>query len=261
MLRRVKSAAPESASDALHLGTAAWAIPAAIAGAFPRDGSRLSRYAARLNATEINSTHYRRHLPSTFQRWAETTPPDFRFAVKAPRQITHEARLAGCDALLDAFLGDVLHLGEKLGVVLVQTPPSLEFDGVGCRFLDTFRRRFDGQVALEPRHPTWFEPAADATLRELEVARVAADPSSCHAAAADPGGWQGLAYWRWHGSPRVYFSAYETETLRRLAERLRTGAAPDTWVIFDNTAHGAAAPNALALQQMLGAGLRSAVTG
>lgn len=215
-------------------------------------GSHLERYAAQFNAVEINSTFYRPHRPQTFQRWADATPKDFRFAVKAPKAITHERRLTDCESLAQAFLDQVGTLGERLGPVLVQLPPSLAFDpGVAETFFGDLRNRFSGPVACEPRHASWFEPGADRLLVTHRIARVAADPAP-DPRAAIPGGWQDFAYVRLHGSPRIYYSAYGPDRLAALARSLDPGC-PETWVIFDNTALGAAAEDALALSEILAA--------
>jgi uncharacterized protein YecE (DUF72 family) len=235
----------------IRIGTAGWAVPRAVAAAFPAEGSGLQRYAARFACAEINTTFYRPHQPKTFARWAETTPPGFRFAVKLPKAISHDARLAGPLDALDAFLEQVACLGDKLGPLLVQLPPGLPFDPeVAARFTDALRERFDGPVAWEPRHPSWFEPEPDALLRAHRIARVAADPAKVPAAAV-PGGWPGLAYWRWHGSPRMYWSSYEPEVLDALADRLKASPAAEAWCVFDNTTSGAAAANALSLAERL----------
>jgi uncharacterized protein YecE (DUF72 family) len=208
--------------------------------------SLLHRYAAVFPAAEINSTFYRTHRPATYARWAASVPDGFRFAVKLPRAVTHEARLSGAEALVSAFLGEVGALDDRLGVVLIQLPPSLPFEWqTAAAFLDDLRARYGGAVACEPRHPTWFEAEAESLFRSREVARVAADPAVV-AEAAVPGGWPGLAYWRLHGSPRMYYSAYPAEELDRVAAAVGrvTGEA---WCIFDNTASGAAAGQALDL--------------
>jgi hypothetical protein len=111
-----------------RVGTAGWAVPRAVAGDFPAVGSTLERYCARFDAVEINSTFYRSHRPSTYLRWAMATPPHFRFALKLPRTITHHARLVNVTSLLTGFVAEALHLGEKLGPLLVQLPPSLAYD-------------------------------------------------------------------------------------------------------------------------------------
>src|ERR1700733_6814964 len=107
------------------IATAGWSVPRQFASLASRDGSGLQRYAGVLGATEINSTFWRRHRPKTFERWRDSVPASFRFAVKLPRTITHEAALASPRADLAAFFDDVRGLGEKLGPVLVQLPASL----------------------------------------------------------------------------------------------------------------------------------------
>jgi len=235
----------------VRIGTAGWTIPRFVADEFPSEGTGLQRYAARFSAAEINSTFYRSHKPSTWERWRQATPADFRFAAKTPKAITHEARLVGCEALLDSFVTEASQgLGEKLGPLLVQLPPSLAFDAdVADAFFAALRRRSRQAIVCEPRHASWFEPEADALLLAHRVARAAADPAR-HPGAGEPGGWRGLAYWRLHGSPRMYYSSYDEAFLSRLAvdAESREGEA---WVIFDNTTSGAAAANALQLSRML----------
>lgn len=232
------------------VGTAGWSIPRAVADAFPDDGTGLQRYAAVFDAVEINTTFYRPHRPQTFERWAASTPARFRFAVKVPKTITHEARLQGVGPLLDAFLDQIAPLGDKLGPLLVQLPPSVPHDArTLATFLRGLRRRHAGPVALEPRHASWFTPEVDRRLAEAGVARVAADPARVPEAAR-PGGDPTLAYWRWHGSPRMYWSEYGDERVAPLAAATRRSPG-DCWAVFDNTTSGAAAADALRLQRML----------
>lgn len=237
----------------VFVGCAGWALNRHDKPHFPADGSHLERYAAVFPAVEINSSFYRPHRVDSYRRWAAAVPDDFRFAVKLPRTITHEQRLLGALPLLDIFLDEVRGLGEKLAVVLVQLPPSLAFDQRRAAvFLRGFRARHDGGICLEPRHASWFEPAAQALLQRHRIARVAADPALSEAAAL-PGGDLSLRYTRLHGSPRMYWSEYDAAYLRATAARLqqeRAGGAA-TWCIFDNTAQGHAVPNALALLRIL----------
>jgi uncharacterized protein YecE (DUF72 family) len=233
----------------VYAGCAGWSIPKEYAPRFADTGTHLERYARTLPAVEINSSFYRPHRPATYQRWAASVPGDFRFAVKMPREITHRRRLAAPIELLDAFLGEVSSLGPKLGPLLVQLPPSLAFDaGTATSFFDALRERFSGSVVCEPRHPTWFSPGGEAErlLIDFRVARVAADPAPVPE-AAHPGGWDGLVYYRLHGSPRIYYSEYDEAYLATLTARLSDYAAAETptWCIFDNTTLGAATGNAL----------------
>jgi uncharacterized protein YecE (DUF72 family) len=207
-----------------------------------------------LPAVEINSTFHRPHRPATFERWAESVPRTFRFSLKLPRVITHDQRLVRCAPLLEAFLATAAPLRSRLGCLLVQLAPSLAFEArVARAFFDGLRERFDGGVALEARHASWFESRADQLLSGFEVARVAADPARAPG-DGEPGGWRGLAYFRLHGSPRIYYSSYEDAFLESLAVKLRAlrrGRTP-TWCIFDNTTLGAGTGNALSLLQRLG---------
>lgn len=231
------------------IGCAGWSIPKSFAQEFPELGSHLERYAARLRGVEINSSFYRPHRVQTYTKWAASVPEEFRFAVKVPKSITHENRLKDTGGLLDSFLAEVAGLGEKLGPLLVQLPPSLRFeDAVAEKFFSELRSRFAGQVVCEPRHFEWFGAQATEMLTKFQVARVAADPALSPQAAI-PGGWLGIAYYRLHGSPTIYRSAYTSEFVRQLRENLQAKASEGvpTWCIFDNTAEGAATGNALEL--------------
>jgi uncharacterized protein YecE (DUF72 family) len=237
----------------VRVGTAGWALPVAFRDQFPADGSHLARYASVFGAVEINSSFYRAHLRSTYSRWAASVPEDFRFSVKMPKTITHENRLAGVDAQLDSFFLHISALGARLGCVLVQLPPSLDFSAATANsFFAALRERYDGDVAVEPRHPTWFTPAGSILLERYRCARVAADPA-CTPAAAEPGSWTGFEYWRLHGSPRMYASSYDDPFLDALAARLARPerAATSAWCIFDNTMYAAALTNGISLQQRL----------
>jgi uncharacterized protein YecE (DUF72 family) len=239
---------------AIYLGTAAWAIPKTSAEHFPAAGSHLDRYAARLGAVEINSTFRQWHQTATYARWAAGVPAAFRFALKLPQAITHEAGLAGCDDLLARFLADTSALGQRRGPLLVQLPPSLAFSpGTARDFFQSLRRRYEGPAVCEPRHASWFAPEAERLLVDLRIARAAADPAP-QTGAGQPAGWPELAYYRWHGQPRIYYSNYEGDALGALAPRLvASSAAGETWCIFDNTALGFATANALQMHQLLGA--------
>jgi uncharacterized protein YecE (DUF72 family) len=233
----------------VRVGTAGWKIPSSVRERFAGEGTHLQRYAARFSCVEINSSFYRPHRPSTYARWAASVPDDFAFALKVPKEITHKRRLVDSIDPLEQFLAESEPLGEKRAVLLVQLPPSFAYDAhLVEAFFTQFRARYDGLIACEPRHATWFAADAEAALVRLRVARVAADPAVVPQ-AAEPGGWDGFAYYRLHGSPRTYYSSYDDATLREVAERLRTGRHP-AWCIFDNTAMDAAAANALDLTEL-----------
>lgn len=236
-----------------YVGCAGWSIPAAFAAQFPASGSHLERYSHRFGAVEINSAFYRPHRPQTYAKWAASVPDSFRFAVKMPKVITHERCFRDVEAPLQRFLDESGELGAKLGPLLVQLPPSFWFDeALAADFFALLRQRSAAQVVCEPRHRSWFMPEADELLSGFQVARVAADPALMPL-ASEPGGWTELRYYRLHGSPRVYYSAYSRASLEKLADTLQNGATPSTsvWCIFDNTAAGAATDDALTLLEHL----------
>jgi uncharacterized protein YecE (DUF72 family) len=235
------------AKTTLWLGTAGWNVPSACRDRVGCEGSHLERYAQVLNAVEINTSFYRPHRRTTYEKWSRATPAQFRFAVKVPRSVTHVDGLA--DAEIRRFLDETAGLGEKLAVFLIQFPPSKRFDEQEAHTLfESLQVHTSVHLVCEPRHASWFTPDIDQWLAERRIARVAADPAP--ATNADlPGGWQGLRYFRLHGAPRVYYSAYDEPLLTKLGERLSaTQATSETWCIFDNTAMGAAMENALSLK-------------
>ncbi len=244
----------------MRIGTAGWALTKEVAADFPGADRHLQRYARVLDCVEINSSFHRSHRVETYERWAASTPSTFRFAVKLPRSITHDARLRRVRDPLRRFLDEAAGLGERLAVLLVQLPPSFAFELRPVRaFFRTLRDSFDGAVVCEPRHASWFVPAVDRELSALRVGRAAANPAR-FSEAARPGGWMGPAgdgrgavlYHRWHGEPRVYWSRYELQWLRARADEIeRWPLEAEHWCVFDNTASGAAIVNALEMHVVI----------
>jgi uncharacterized protein YecE (DUF72 family) len=234
----------------IFIGCAGWSLGREHWPAFAEEGTHLQRYAARLNCVEINSSFYRPHRRSTYERWADSVPEGFRFSVKMPKQISHERRLLDCDEELDEFLAQCSGLADRLGCLLLQLPPSLAFDAVSAEaFFSALRQRFDGDVVLEPRHESWV--AAESLLNAYRIAQAVVDPSRI-STDCSAFGWHEMRYWRLHGSPRIYHSAYDDSCLESLASALQAADAQGaaTWCIFDNTASGAALGNALALMAL-----------
>jgi uncharacterized protein YecE (DUF72 family) len=235
----------------IRVGCAGWTIPREFAAKFCAQGTHLEKCSQVLNCAEINSSFYRPHKAQTWERWETSVPETFKFSVKAPKTITHEAKLQCRSEELQAFLSQLAPLVPRLGPLLFQLPPSFQFERkVVAKFLGMLRELHSGGVAWEPRHPTWFTADAEKVLENFQISRVAADPA-CVPDAARPGGWKGLIYYRLHGSPRRYYSAYSEEFLRELATDLLSHPEANRWCIFDNTASGAAMGNALELSELL----------
>jgi uncharacterized protein YecE (DUF72 family) len=235
----------------IRIGCAGWTIPRESNAAFSTPGSHLERYTHRFTAVEINSSFRQPHRRTTYERWAQTVPADFAFAVKAPKEITHQSRLKNTITALETFLSSVAGLGDKLGALLFQFPPSLAFDpDTLCEFCAELRTRFEGGLVFEPRHPSWFTESANHLLSQYRISRAAVDPPVV-AAAAHSGGCMNLYYLRLHGSPRIYYSEYDSGQLDRFAKQVIDAAKEGhvAWCIFDNTVAGAAVVNALGLQK------------
>jgi uncharacterized protein YecE (DUF72 family) len=234
----------------LRIGTAGWSIPKQVAAISPH-GTHLVRYSQIFSCTEINSSFYRSHRLSTWEKWANSVPDDFCFSVKAPKTITHEAKLDCTQAQLQDFLAEANALGGKLGTILFQLPPSSVFNPtIAKTFFTMLRDLYSRNTVIEPRHATWFTPEVDDLLQNFQVARVAADPGRVPQAAY-AAGWGELIYCRLHGSPRIYYSSYPATYLQALAASIAGHPAKEIWCIFDNTASGAAFGNAQGLKHLL----------
>ena len=169
------------------------------------------------------------------------------------RDITHVQRLSQVGPIQE-FLNEVSALGDRLGPVLVQLPPRLSWSDAHGDVIEAMREVYAGTIVLEPRHPSWSDASVLRRLQKARISLVAADPPLI-ISALQPLGDPALPYFRLHGSPRMYWSAYDKAALQAIAaqlnELLQQNRQP--WVIFDNTASGAAAPNALLLKEMLDA--------
>jgi uncharacterized protein YecE (DUF72 family) len=232
----------------IRIGCAGWNIPRQSAPDFDFEGTHLERYSRVFNCCEINSSFYRPHKDSTWERWSASVPTDFRFSVKVPRAITHEVELKCTTEDLITFLKPVRLLGQKLGALLVQLPPRCVFDyRIAKRFFTLLRELHDGDIVLEARNATWFDARADDLLKQFHIAGVAADPA-CVPVAGQPTGYKQMVYFRLHGSPRRYYASYSREFLDAKATQLADQAGKArVWCIFDNTAAGFATSNALQL--------------
>lgn len=142
----------------------------------------LSHYSQHFNAVEIDSTFYGTPRRTTIRRWGSLVPPGFRFCLKTPQQITHQRGLVKADVEMSEFSKVAMGLGENLGAILLQFPPS--FGGENLGVLAEFLPVLSGGIryAVEFRHPSWFvvpegmeEPAVAALLRQHEVAWAATD--------------------------------------------------------------------------------------
>ncbi len=237
----------------IRVGTAGWGFPTRLNDAFPGDATKLERYSRIFDVVEINSTFYRLHRADTLRRWSDSVPESFRFSLKLSRSITHNRKLEDFDPEFTHFVDLSLNLRHNLGPILIQLPPKLECDAkLAPAFIARVAAETRAKFLLEPRHPTWFTPEIDVLLKESGISRVAADPARADVDAL-PGADAGVAYFRLHGAPRVYYSQYDSASLNVWIARMREVATigADTWCIFDNTALGFAWEDGLRLKEML----------
>lgn len=143
----------------LYLGTSGFAYPEWKGSFYPegvKDADMLRFYAGRLGSVEINYTFRRFPEAKTLEAWRERAPEAFRFALKANQRITHTRRLAGADADVSDFLDRARTLGDRLGPILFQCPPTLQLDRARLEsFLAYLPPTF--RYAMEFRHPSWEE--------------------------------------------------------------------------------------------------------
>lgn len=203
-------------------------------------------YAAHFDTLEINASFYRFPSPSAVARWRNQAPHGFTYSIKAPRLITHQKRLAGCEALLDDFYTVIAGLGAHLGCVLFQLPPTLHYSDENLqRILAAMRPDFCNIV--EFRHAGWWREAVFAALRAQHIGfcTVAAPdlPDDVVITAPD-------AYLRLHGDP-WYAGDYGEAALAAWAARLRAIDAERAWIYFNNDAQAFAPQNATTLRRLL----------
>ena len=220
---------------------------------YPRELPRtrwLSFYARQFATVELNNSFYRLPSEKAFNSWRESTPQGFMFAVKASRFITHVKRLKDLGSAVETFVSGARLLGEKLGPLLYQLPPSLKRDdGLLRDFLSSLPPGY--RHVMEVRHESWVDDAVFDILREHNVGLCVFDmpASGCPlVATAD------FVYVRFHGSQGLYSSCYSEEELAQWARRI-AGLGQDIkacYIYFNNDAQAFAVKNALTLRDFLG---------
>ncbi|MDJ0946127.1 MAG: DUF72 domain-containing protein [Kiloniellales bacterium] len=235
------------------IGTSGWSYRNWREGFYPKalkPGEWLGFYAGVLRCVELNASFYRLPREDQLKTWAARTPPDFRFAAKAWRAITHFRRLRDCGELLDAFFARLEALEDKLGPVLFQLPPRF---GADPQRLDAFlgglpRGR---RVAVEFRDPSWHCTEVYAVLEAHGAAFCPfelAELRGPRVVTAD------FTYVRLHGRLARYRGCYGEAELADWAGWLRAQLAlgRDVYVFFDNTDEADWAPrNAQRLDRLL----------
>ncbi len=212
---------------------------------FIKPGDRLAFYAEHFDTVELNVTFYRMPAASAFRGWRDAVPDGFVFAVKASRYLTHIKRLDDPKPSVEYLMDRASILGDRLGPVLLQLPPSLEID------IDRLDRTLDAfgpgiRVAVEPRHKTWFVPELCEVLRRHDAALVLADRRRPITPLWFPTGWTYLRMHEGRAAPRP---CYGRRALQSWVDRL--GGAADGYVYFNNDHRACAVANARSFEAML----------
>ena len=227
----------------LLIGTSGWQYRDWRPGLYPAKLPQrlwLEHFAGRFQVVEVNNAFYRLPERSTFQQWRERTPDDFRFAVKMSRYLTHIKRLREPEEPVARFLGRADALGDKLGPVLLQLPPTLKIDVAA---LDETLRQFPAhvRVAVEPRHDSWWTAEVQDLLKRHGAALCWADRNSRPITplwdTADFG------YLRLHEGRAKPWPRYGRTALSTWITRI----SKPTWVFFNNDPGGAAVIDAVAM--------------
>ena len=158
---------PRAAPVEFLVGTSGFSYPAWRGPFYPEalpPRRMLEHYAGVFRTVEINNTFYRMPAPALLETWAAQTPPAFRFALKAPQQITHRLRLRDAMDATHEFIRRCAALGDRLGPILVQLPPTLKAD---LPRLESFLAGLPPATvaAIEFRHPSWFQDDTWTMLR------------------------------------------------------------------------------------------------
>jgi uncharacterized protein YecE (DUF72 family) len=210
----------------LHLGTSGFAYKEWKGTFYPSDlpaEAMLGYYADRFSSVEINNTFYRMPSAALLERWAQGVPEGFDFVLKAPRRITHLKRLKEVGDDVRHLVQVASTLGDKLGPLFFQLPPTLKKD------LELLRDLLSAsgetrRAALEFRHPSWDAEEVRQVLRDHDAALCLADTDE-EAAALAPG----LGRW---GYLRLRRTEYGEADLEAWARRVQEQEWTDVWIFF-----------------------------
>ena len=233
----------------IWVGTSGYNYPEWKGSFYPEDlpaSKMLPFYASKFPTVEINYTFYRTPNEKIVDGWNQATPAAFKLTLKAPKRITHDARLRDCGDRVRQFLDTAAHLGPKLGALLFQLPPNLKKDlPLLDAFLDTFPPRVC--AAFEFRHLSWLDDAVYDRLRARNLALCVADSeklSTPLVVTAD------------YGYFRLRDEGYGPDDISRWAELIveKAGHCRDVFVYFKHEEEGKGPEFGRMLMERLGQG-------
>lgn len=233
-----------------HLGTSGWSYSDWKGRFYPEGVSQkkwLPFYAQHFSTVEINMTFYRYPKVETLKGWLDKVPEDFKFTLKANRQITHYKKIKGVKSDVRYFYILADSLKEKLGCILFQLPPSLTIDlGLLEEFLSTLSQKYKN--VIEFRHESWYAQEVYELLRSYKVTFCIVSSKKVPNTIVETAE---TSYFRFHGLTGGYRYNYSDEELKEWAEAIKKTKAKECYVYFNNDYHAYAVSNCKKLSELL----------
>lgn len=233
-----------------YLGTSGWSYKDWRGRFYPEDISQrrwLPFYAEHFNTVEINMTFYRFPKPETLKGWLDKTHPDFTFTLKANRQITHYKKLKDVKSEVRYFYLLADSLGDRLGCILFQLPPSLtrDMDLLGD-FLTILNPKYKN--VIEFRHESWYAEEVYALLRSHNIIFCVVSSPKLPETIVET---SDASYFRFHGRVGWYKYNYSDDELKDWAEAIKKIKAKECYIYFNNDYHAYAVSNCKKLSKLL----------
>ncbi len=243
-------------SEKLHIGTSGWSYRHWQGVFYPPEAKPdryLEYYCTKFSCVELNSSFYNLPRASTADGWKDRTPEQFRFCLKMSRYITHQLQLVDPEDSLVKFFEIFGRMRDKLGPVLVQLHPGLQYDKqLIIDFLEILKENYNQyRFALEIRNKSWINEAFFNLLSEYDTGFVIADSGNrypFHEAITTD-----FVYLRFHGREQLYASDYNEDVLKYYADKINCWLEGNSeiWAFFNNDFYGYAVKNASQLEQIL----------
>lgn len=236
-----------------YIGTSGWVFSDWAGDFYPKNLERscwLKYYAQHFNTVEVNATFYRSFKETTYLKWYQQVPDNFKYILKAPKIVTHHKLLADAEGIINTFEKSALSLQEKLGLMLLQLPPHMPY--LLPRLEQTLKAfNYPQKVVVEFRKKYWITKETLQLLKKYQSILCLIDSPDIKLTATLTAN---IAYIRLHGSEQWYKYKYNQSELAKIAafiKRLIEFNLSDLYIIFNNTFFANAPYNALQLKEML----------
>jgi uncharacterized protein YecE (DUF72 family) len=241
-----------SLKQKIYIGTSGWNYKSWKGKFYPSNICQkdwLDYYSKRYDSVEINNTFYRLPKKHTFKNWADSTPENFIFSIKASRYITHLKKFKECGDAINKLIEHASQLKEKLGIFLFQMPASQIKD---TDKLESFIKQLPDKYkyAFEFRHDSWFDDKVFGILDKNNCGVVINSSPSFPFYDIATGG---ICYIRMHGSTKLYSSKYSDKELIKFASIIIKYHDKGfySFIYFNNDICGYAVENARAMQKLI----------